>query len=89
MVKPCGSRRKMHKTCRRASERGSVRRSPATRVPAGVMTGSVIWARAPAPVMGSWLSFWAPSRRRLAEKPACRSAGRLVSRLPIPSRGRH
>ena len=67
-----------------AGERGSVRRSPATRVPAGVMTGSVTWARAPAPVIGSWLSFWAPSRRRLAVKPACRSAGRLVSRLPIP-----
>src|SRR5262245_21012057 len=48
------------------------------------MTGSVTWARALAPVMGSWLSVWAASRRRLAVKPICRSAGRLVSRLPIP-----
>ena len=48
------------------------------------MTGLVIWARAAAPVIGSWLSFWTPSRRRLAVKPICRSAGRLVSRLPIP-----
>ena len=74
----------MHKTARRAWARGSVRRSPATRVPAGVMTGSVTWARASAPAMGSWLSIWAPSRRRLAVKPICRSAGRLASRLPIP-----
>src|SRR6266704_102710 len=84
LVKPCGSRRKTHKTCRRASERGSVRRSPATRVPAGVMTGLVTWAGAAAPAIGSWLSVWAPSRRRLAVKPVCRSAGRLASRLPIP-----
>ena len=48
------------------------------------MTGSVTWARAPAPVMGSWLSVWTASSRRLAEKPICRSAGRLVSRFPIP-----
>jgi hypothetical protein len=46
--------------------------------------GSVTWARAPAPAMGLWLSVWAPSRRRLAVKPICRSAGRLVSLFPIP-----
>jgi hypothetical protein len=32
------------------------------------------------PSAGSWLSRWTSSRRRLAEKPICRSAGRLVSR---------
>jgi len=48
------------------------------------MTGSVIWARAVAPSIGSWLSLWAASSRRLAVKPICRSAGRLVSRLPTP-----
>ena len=39
--------------------------------------------RASVPVIGSWPSRWTCSRRRLAEKPISRSAGRLVSRLPI------
>ena len=33
---------------------------------------------------GSWLIFWTPSRRRLAVKPTCRSAGRFASPLPMP-----
>ena len=39
---------------------------------------------AAAPVIGSWLMRWTPSRRRLAVKPSCRSAGRLVSRFESP-----
>ena len=81
-MKPWGSRRKTHKT--EQGERARVgRRSPATRVPAGddrvgdlgqgVGSGDGVVAE-----------FWTPSRRRLAVKPICRSAGRLVSRLPIP-----
>jgi hypothetical protein len=31
--------------------------------------------------MGSWLMRWTSSRRRLAVKPICRRAGKLVSRL--------
>jgi hypothetical protein len=37
-----------------------------------------------APAAGSWLIFWTPSRRRLAVKPTCRSAGRFASPLPMP-----
>ena len=33
---------------------------------------------------GVMAEYRAPSRRRLAVKPICRSAGRLVSRFPIP-----
>ena len=58
-------------------------RSPGMRVPVAVMTGSVMVCRASVPVIGSWLSRWTRSRRRLAEKPISRSAGRLVSRFPI------
>ena len=39
---------------------------------------------AAAPRAGSWLMVWTPSRRRLAVKPICRRAGRLVSRLDSP-----
>lgn len=42
-----------------------VRRRPATRVPVSVMTGPVTRARTLAPVIGSWLSVWAASSRRL------------------------
>jgi len=48
------------------------------------MTGAVTVARAAAPSIGLWLSFWTASSRRLAVKPTCRSAGRLVSLFPIP-----
>ena len=50
----------------------------------GDVTGAVMVYRASVPVIGSWPSRWTCSRRRLAEKPISRSAGRLVSRLPIP-----
>ncbi|MCW2685360.1 MAG: hypothetical protein JWR37_250, partial [Mycobacterium sp.] len=40
--------------------------------------------RASAPVIGSQLSDWTRSRRLLAWVPISRSAGRWVSRLPIP-----
>ena len=49
-----------------------------------VTTGAVRPVNACAPRMGSWLMVWTPSRRRLAVKPICRSAGRLVSRLAEP-----
>ncbi len=52
-------------------------------MPVVVVTAPVRAARASVPVIGSWLSRWTCSRRRLAEKPISRSAGRLVSRLPI------
>ena len=35
-------------------------------------------------MVGSWLIRWTSRRRRLAEKPTSRSAGRLCSRLPMP-----
>jgi hypothetical protein len=63
---------------------GSPNRSPGMRVPARVMTGAVRAVKARAPAMGSWLTVWAPSRRRLAAKPICRRSGRLVSRLGMP-----
>ena len=53
------------------------------RVPVLVVIGAVTVCRASAPVIGSQLSDWTRSRRLLAEKPISRSAGRLVSRLPI------
>jgi hypothetical protein len=53
------------------------------RWPVAVVTGSVMAASASAPSVGSWLSRWTRSRRRLAEKPISRSAGRLVSRFPM------
>src|SRR5271156_1349409 len=53
------------------------------RVPVAVVIAPVMAPSASAPVIGSWLSRWTCSRRRLAEKPISRSAGRLVSRLPI------
>jgi hypothetical protein len=48
-----------------------------------VVTAPVMAVRALVPVIGSWPSRWTRSRRRLAEKPISRSAGRLVSRFPI------
>ena len=54
------------------------------RVPSGWMTGAVRAVTASAPRAGSWLMVWTPSRRRLAVKPVCRRAGRLVSRLDSP-----
>ena len=54
------------------------------RVPAAVVTGAVMVCRASAPVIGSWLIDWTRSRRRLAVEPISRSAGRLISRFPIP-----
>jgi len=48
-----------------------------------VVTAPVMVSSASAPVIGSWPSRWTWSRRRLAEKPISRNAGRLVSRLPI------
>ena len=53
-------------------------------MPVSVVIGAVTVCRASAPVIGSWLSDWTRSRRRLAWVPISRSAGRLVSRLPIP-----
>jgi hypothetical protein len=53
-------------------------------VPASVMTGRVMWRIAAWPSAGSWLSFSTSSSRRVARKPAARSAGRLSSRLPMP-----
>ena len=53
------------------------------RAPVAVLTASVMAYRASVPVIGSWPSRWTGSRRRLAQKPISRSAGRLVSRLPI------
>lgn len=54
------------------------------RVPVAVVTDVVTACRASVPVIGSWLIDWTRSRRRLAVKPISRSAGRLVSRFPIP-----
>jgi hypothetical protein len=50
-------------------------------VPVSVMIGAVRWVKLAAPRIGSWLRRWTPSRRRLAVKPICRSAGRFVSRF--------
>jgi hypothetical protein len=83
-VKPLGSSLKAHRAESRAWTRSSVKRRPATRVPAGVMTGLVMAVIAAAPAAGSWLIFWTLSRRRLAVKPTCRSAGRFASPLPMP-----
>ena len=52
-------------------------------MPVSVVMVAVTACRASAPVIGSWLSRWACSRRLLAEKPISRRAGRLVGRLPI------
>jgi RNA polymerase sigma factor (sigma-70 family) len=68
----------------RAWLRCSPIRSPVIRVPAGVVTGSVMACRASIPTIGSWLMVWTRSRRRLAWKPISRRAGRFVSRFPIP-----
>jgi hypothetical protein len=54
------------------------------RVPVSVRIGVVSSVKARAPRIGSWLRRWTPSRRRLAVKPICRSAGRFVSRLDSP-----
>ena len=54
------------------------------RCPVSVVIGSCTAVNASAARIGLWLSRWTPSRRRLAEKPISRSAGRLVSRFPIP-----
>ncbi len=83
-MKPLGSSLKAHKAASRAWTRSSVKRRPAVRVPAAVMTGAVMAVIAAAPSAGSWLIFWTSSRRRLAVKPACRSAGRFDSPLPMP-----
>ncbi len=53
------------------------------RCPSAVTIGACTAAKASAARIGLWLSRWTPSRRLLAEKPTSRSAGRLVSRLPI------
>ena len=45
--------------------------------------GWVTWWKTVSPMIGSWLIVWASRRRRLAEKPTSRRAGRLHSRLPI------
>ena len=63
--------------------RRSASRSAGIRAPVAVVTAPVMVSSASAPVIGSWLSRWTYSRRRLAEKPISRSADRLVSRLPI------
>jgi len=49
-----------------------------------MVMGSVICASARAAAIGLWPSRWVASSRRLAWKPTCRSAGRFLSRLPIP-----
>src|SRR6266511_3149587 len=84
LVKPWGSSRWMSRACSSACTRGSPKRSPGMRVPASVTIGVVRLVSAWAPRIGSWLRCWTPSRRRLAVKPICRSAGRLVSRLDSP-----
>ena len=83
LVNPSGSSRKTSSAASRAWARASAKRSPAVRVPSPVRTGSLTAANTSAPRAGSWLSRWTPSRRRLAEKPISRRAGRLVSRFPI------
>ena len=55
MVKPLGSSLKAHRAESRAWARSSVKRRPAMRVPAGVVTGLVIAVIAAAPAAGSWL----------------------------------
>ena len=83
MVNPAGCSRNWHRVASRAWARGSLRRSPATRVPVSVVTGWQVAVIAVAPSVGSWLMVWTRSRRRLAVKPICRRAGRLCSRLPM------
>jgi hypothetical protein len=51
------------------------------RVPVSVVIGAVSSVKARAPWIGSWLRRWTRSRRWLAVKPICRSAGRLISRF--------
>jgi len=82
LVKPLGSRRKTHNG--EEDERAVGQAQPGHGGPGWVMTELVIWARALASAMESWLSVWTASSRRLAMKPSCRSAGRLVSYFPIP-----
>ena len=78
----------MSRACSRAWARGSPKRSPGMRVPVSVMIGVVRSVKAWAPRIGLWCRRWTPSRRRLAVKPICRSAGRWVSRFDSPnSRG--
>jgi hypothetical protein len=55
-----------------------------TRAPVGLRVGLVRSVMAVVPMVGSWLRRWTASSRRLAEKPICRRAGRLHSRLPMP-----
>jgi hypothetical protein len=81
-VNPCGSSRKASSADSRACARPSANRRPAIRVPVAVKTGSLTAVKTSAPRAGSWLSRWTPSRRRLAEKPISRRAGRLASRFP-------
>ena len=86
LVNPWGSSRKTQQGREQGVDAGVGRSAvPAMRVPVSVVTGSVSSARACGAVgSGSWLSRWTSSRRRLAVKPICRRAGRLVSRLPMP-----
>ena len=63
---PRGCSRKISRMCSSAWVRGSVRRSPAMRAPLSWMTGSQAERSTLAPVMGSWLSRWTASSRRLA-----------------------
>ena len=58
-------------------------RAEAARNVREVAWSALMAGRASVPVIGSWLSDWTRSRRRLAVKPISRSAGRLVSRFPI------
>ena len=76
----------MSRAWSRAWTRASPKRSPGIRVPVSVRIGAVSSVKARAPRIGSWLMVWTPSRRRLAEKPICRSAVRFwsVSRLDSP-----
>src|SRR5215470_14627750 len=82
LVKPPGGSLTAQRAASRDCPRGPVMRIPAIGVPDGVVMGSLTAASAVISPAGLWLILWAPGRRRLAVKPACRSAGRLGSRLP-------
>ena len=86
-MNPLGSSLNAHTAESSAWTRSSVKRRPGTRVRDGVMTGLVMAVIAAVPAAGSWLIFWTPSRRRLAVKPTCGSAGSFASPLPMPKSG--
>ena len=83
LANPSGCSRNSGSAASRAWLRCCPSCSPGMWVPVLVVIGAVTLCRASAPVIGSQLSDWTRSRRLLAEKPISRSAGRLVSRLPI------